>query len=59
MSCLSDSSNRRAVSDSQAMDSIHAILDGEEWSSDHLDAIAEVLVSTGRTIRSCDDDEEE
>lgn len=44
-----------SISDKQAMDSIHSILDGDEWSSDHLDSVAKVVASTGRNIRSCDD----
>lgn len=36
--------------DSQALDAVAALLNAEQWSSDHLDAVAELVRSTGRTI---------
>ena len=36
--------------DMAAMDRIRGILSGERWSADHLEWIAEVVVSTGRVI---------
>jgi|TARA_R110000851_G_scaffold282582_2_gene436104 hypothetical protein len=58
-SCSSDSEQASSVSDGHALDSIHAILDGNDWNSDHLDAVAEIVVSTGRVIRDCDSEEED
>jgi hypothetical protein len=37
--------------DAAALRRIHEIMDGTEWHADTLDAIAEVLISTGREIR--------
>jgi hypothetical protein len=40
----------RTGSDEQALDRIAAALDGREWDADTLDAVAEAIRSTGRTI---------
>ena len=40
------------MTDTEALVAIHHILDGQVWSADHLESIAEVVTSTGRTIRS-------
>ena len=34
----------------QALDAIAALLSSEDWSSDHLSAVADIVRSTGRTI---------
>lgn len=36
--------------DVQALDAIAALLNAEDWSSDHLAAVADMIRSTGRTI---------
>lgn len=38
------------MTDADALDAIHAWLNGKLWSSDTLDHIAEILESTGRVI---------
>ena len=40
------------MSDRDAMDAIHAIMDKVEWSADTLDLIAEVVGYTDREIHS-------
>lgn len=40
-----------AAADVAALDRIAAVMSGEEWSPDTLDAIAEAVRSTGRHIR--------
>jgi hypothetical protein len=37
--------------DRDAIDAIHEVLDGTEWSIDMLDTIADVIRLTGRTLR--------
>ena len=39
------------MTDKQAIEAIHAILDGTEWEPQTLDDIAEVVLATGREIR--------
>lgn len=41
----------RMALDSGALVRIHRLLDGRQWSADTLDAIADVVRSTGRVIR--------
>jgi hypothetical protein len=38
------------LSDQEAMDKIYTLMDGAVWNPDLLDAIAEVVRSTGREI---------
>jgi len=38
------------VSDAQALDAVAELLDSDEWSSDHLEAVAEIVRATGRII---------
>jgi hypothetical protein len=38
----------------KAIGRIHALLDGQEWSPDTLDSVAEIIVEAGLEIRSCD-----
>jgi hypothetical protein len=38
------------VSDSHALDAVAALLSAEQWSSDHLCAVADMVRETGRTI---------
>lgn len=40
----------RASIDSQALDAVAALLNAETWSSDHLNTVADMVRSTGRTI---------
>ena len=40
----------RTLSDTEALDRIHACLTGLEWSADTLEAIATHVEATGRTI---------
>lgn len=40
----------RALSDAKVLQRIHRIMDGTEWDADTLEAIAEVLRESGRTI---------
>lgn len=40
--------------DVQALNDIHKILDGEEWDSDTLDKIVEIVRETGREVRDSD-----
>lgn len=37
-------------SDSEALDAVAALLNAEQWSSDHLSAVAEMIRATGRTV---------
>ena len=39
------------MTDKEALDRIFAIMDGEEWSANTLDEIADVLAKTGREVR--------
>lgn len=43
------------TSDAHALDRIAELLDGVEWTPDHLDLIAMAVRSTGRVIRDTDD----
>ena len=45
-----DYAMQRADTIEQALEAIHAALDGIEWSPDTLDTIASIIMSTGRTI---------
>ena len=38
------------LSDSAALDAVAALLSAEQWSSDHLQAVADMVRSTGRLI---------
>jgi hypothetical protein len=40
----------RTLSDTEALDGIHACLTGLEWSADTLEAIAALVEATGRPI---------
>lgn len=39
----------------QAVEAIHGLLDGTEWDSGTTEAIAEIIVATGRDIREPDE----
>lgn len=41
---------RPVLSDSAALDAVAALLSAEDWSSDHLSAVADMIRATGRTI---------
>lgn len=36
--------------DAQALDAVAALLSAEQWSSDHIEAVADMVRATGRTI---------
>lgn len=42
----------RVTGDTDAVAAIHQVLDGEEWSTDTIVKIAEIVVRTGRPIRT-------
>ena len=46
------------LTDEEAMDQIHSLMDGEEWDADTLDGIAEIVQKTGRAIGDCNELEE-
>ncbi|WP_444679572.1 hypothetical protein [Halomonas sp. E19] len=41
--------------EAKALDAIQAVLSGQEWNPDHLDAVAAIVRGTGREIKDCDD----
>ena len=41
---------RPVLSESEALDAVAALLSAEDWSSDHLNAVADMVRATGRTI---------
>jgi len=44
-----------AIKHALIIDQIHALLDGQEWSSDTLERVAEILARNGFPIRSPED----
>lgn len=38
----------KTIDDSECVDWIYALMDGQEWNADTLDAIAEAVLATGR-----------
>ena len=40
----------RPLDESSALDSIHAVLDGREWSSEDLETVARIVEATGREV---------
>jgi hypothetical protein len=46
------------ISDHRAMNAIAALMSGHEWDADTLDAIADTVRATGRTIENSDDYED-
>lgn len=50
VSDLARERGRPVLPDSQALDAVVALLNAEQWSSDHLDAVADMVRATGRTI---------
>lgn len=40
----------RRLSDTNALDAIHALLDGEQWHAGTIETVAEIVARTGRTI---------
>lgn len=50
-----DQDMTRYISDETAMQRIFEVLDGEEWESDTIEAVAEIVTHTGRVIREPDD----
>lgn len=47
--------SERRIGDERAMTLIHEVMNGEEWSPDTLDAIAEIVRLTGREIADCNE----
>ena len=43
--------DKREITDQEAMEAIHALLSGKEWTSETLDMIAALVRLTGRAIR--------
>lgn len=41
---------RAVLAESAALDAVAALLSAEEWSSEHIQAVADMVRSTGRTI---------
>lgn len=41
---------RPLLPDSEALDAVAALLNAEQWSSDHLSAVADMIRATGRTV---------
>lgn len=41
---------RPVLPESEALDAVAALLNAEQWSSDHLNAVADMVRATGRTI---------
>lgn len=41
---------RPVLPDVEALDAVAALLNAEQWSSDHLNAVADMIRATGRTI---------
>jgi hypothetical protein len=41
---------KKRLTDTEAMERIHKILSGQEWSADQLEWIADVVTATGREI---------
>lgn len=41
---------RPVLPESEALDAVAALLNAEQWSSDHLSAVADMVRATGRTI---------
>jgi hypothetical protein len=39
------------LANGQALDSVAALLNAEQWSSDHIEAVADIVRSTGREIK--------
>ena len=38
------------MTDVQALDAVAELLSAEQWSSDHINAVAEMIMSTGRIV---------
>lgn len=50
IAALARDRGRPVLPESAALDAVAALLNAEQWSSDHLDAVADMVRSTGRTI---------
>ena len=48
----------RRITDKNALDSIQELLNGQVWTPDHLDQVAEIVWLTGRVINDPEDDAE-
>ena len=50
VSSLARERGRQLLPDVQALDAVAALLSAQDWSSDQLNAVAEMVRATGRTI---------
>jgi hypothetical protein len=46
--------SKRSLTDKEALDEIHAVMDEAEWSPDTLDAVVEVLLRAGYVMTDHD-----
>ena len=49
-SALGRERGRPVVPDAQALDAVAALLSAADWSSDHINTVADMVRATGRTI---------
>src|SRR5215469_10906736 len=47
------------MTSSEALAMIHKVLDGNEWSSDTLDEIADIVRAAGYTINDCNEEQDQ
>lgn len=52
-SALARERGRALLIDSAALDAITELLSSEQWSADHIEAVADMVRATGRTIADC------
>ena len=50
VSSLAKERGRPVLPDTQALDAVAELLSAADWSSDHLNAVADMIRATGRTI---------
>lgn len=50
ISALARERGRPVLPDTQALDAVAELLSAADWSSDHIEAVAEMVRATGRTI---------
>jgi hypothetical protein len=52
-SAMARERGRSLLIDSAALDAVAELLSSEQWSSDHIEAVADMIRATGRTIADC------
>ena len=52
-SAIARDRGRPVLLDSAALDAVAELLSSEQWSSDHIEAVADMIRATGRTIADC------